>query len=92
MAEDNIPEALLQTMEEDAGLGLPSLTDREMAGILLDRLDYDKQLVAIEDLLGRNAQASACVIERMHELDEEPGAASDGAMRAQSMNSGNISI
>jgi hypothetical protein len=41
----------LEMLERDAGLGVPEISDREMACAVLPDLDYEAQLLAISGLL-----------------------------------------
>ena len=52
-------EEWMATLEADAGAGLENvdLSDRDMAGLILDRVDYEQQLTAITGLLARNKAA-----------------------------------
>jgi hypothetical protein len=73
MMADNAgtPDWLMEKMIEDAGDGLPEMSDRDWAGFLLERLDYEQQLIAISGLLQRNDTADKRIAEQMKELDEE---------------------
>jgi hypothetical protein len=52
-------EQWLAMLEPDAGAGLENvvLSDRDRAGLILDRVDYEQQLTAITGLLARNKAA-----------------------------------
>jgi hypothetical protein len=52
-------EEWLAMLEADAGLGRENieLSDRDRAGLILDRADYEQQLTAITGLLARNKAA-----------------------------------
>jgi len=55
MAEkDKVPGWLYEELLKDAGAGIPELSDRDRAGLILERMDYEEQLIAISGLLGRN--------------------------------------
>ena len=60
MPENRItPEEWRAMMEADAGNGAENinLTDRDRASLILDRVDYEQQLIAIRGLLTRNRSA-----------------------------------
>jgi hypothetical protein len=60
MADDKLTrEEWMAMLEADAGAGLENLdlSDRDRAGLILDRVDYDQQLTAITGLLTRNKAA-----------------------------------
>ncbi len=63
-------ESLLEMFRQDAGMGIPEMTDRDMACLILERLDYEQQLIAISGLLSRNDEADKRVHAEMKELDE----------------------
>jgi hypothetical protein len=73
MMADNaeVPDGLMEMMIRDAGDGLPEMSDRDWAGFILERLDYEQQLIAISALLERNVAADKRITEQMKELDEE---------------------
>ena len=54
MAEELTPEQWQEMLTRDAGLGSFEMSDRDMAVGILDRMDYEQQLVAITGLLRRN--------------------------------------
>jgi hypothetical protein len=59
MADKMTHEEWLAMLEADAGAGLEhlDLSDRDRAGLILDRVDYEQQLTAITGLLARNKAA-----------------------------------
>jgi hypothetical protein len=64
------PASLHEMFLQDAGMGIPEITERDMAGSILERLDYEQQLIAISGLLQRNDEADKRVDAEMRELDE----------------------
>ncbi|MGJ5814537.1 hypothetical protein [Paludibaculum fermentans] len=66
----NDAETLNNMFLQDAGIGIPEVTERDMAGLILEHLDYEQQLIAISGLLQRNAEADKRVDAAMKELDE----------------------
>jgi hypothetical protein len=57
MAKGLTPEQWQELFIRDAGLGSFEMSDRDMAVAILDRMDYEQQLVAISGLLRRNKAA-----------------------------------
>src|ERR1035441_3914578 len=57
MAEELTPEQWQEMLTRDAGLGSFEMSDRDMAVGILNRMDYEQQLMAISGLLRRNKVA-----------------------------------
>jgi len=67
------PPSLLEQFVRDAGAGIPEISNRDMAGVILPNLDYEAQLIAISGLLQRNDEADKRVEAEMKALDEYAG-------------------
>lgn len=70
MDEDSATDELSTLFEEDAGMGLPYTTKRDMACMLLPGLDYEAQLTAIAALLSQHEDADARTTAEIKAVDE----------------------
>lgn len=66
-----IPDWLMDKISGDSDSGLPSMSHRDGAVFILERLDYEQQLIAIRGLLHRNEEADKRVAEQMKGLNEQ---------------------
>ena len=64
-----VPESLAAEFMKDAGSGVPEVSNRELACLVLKELDYESQLNAISDLLGRNNAADSGLTSAIGETD-----------------------
>jgi hypothetical protein len=51
------PEEWEKMFQKDAGAGIPDMSDRENACLILEAMDYEQQLIAISGLLQHNKAA-----------------------------------
>jgi hypothetical protein len=65
-SDDNRPQCL-----SDLGLfGLPELSDRDFACVLLPDLDYDAQLIAVHNLLRRHKDSDQALTDEIRRIEE----------------------
>jgi len=61
---------MYEVLEEDAGMGLPLMTKRDMACMVLQDLDYEAQLIAISVLLSQHEAADARTTAEIKAVEE----------------------
>jgi hypothetical protein len=57
MAESLTPEEWEEMFRRDAGAGVPDMSDRDSACLILEAMNYEQQLIAISGVLQRNKAA-----------------------------------
>jgi hypothetical protein len=65
-----LPEWLRQELLTDSRLGVPEMSDRDMACLVLPDLDYEAQLVAISDVLRHHGEVDTLTTEQIAEVED----------------------
>ncbi len=65
-----LPEWLSQELLTDSGLGVPEISDRDMACAVLPDLDYEAQLIAISDVLRHHGEVDTRTTAQIKELED----------------------
>jgi len=60
----------IQELSATGGIDVPEVSDRDMACLILPDLDYEAQLVAIQDMLRRHKEVDACTSADIKEVEE----------------------
>jgi len=68
--QTKLPDSLYEDFLRDAGMGIPEISNRDMAMVVLPNLDYEAQLIAISDLLRRHDEADTHTATQIKELEE----------------------
>lgn len=55
---------------DDAGAGIPEFSDRDAAGLVLPHINYDTQLLAIEELLRAHRSRSETVVKEIKQTED----------------------
>jgi hypothetical protein len=65
-----LPEWLQQELLSDSRLGIPEISDRDMACTVLPDLDYEAQLIAISDVLRHHGEVDTRTTAQIKELED----------------------